>query len=223
MSMSPPSVVPIFSTPLGIAPLPQARGLNPVLRALFAARAAADTTAAARGSTPLCYVGRDDLLEWTEEPVRKLTAEVLGGVYSVVAAVNDFASAQLQTFTAQARGWFTILRPDGYLPATMYPLASWCAIYCVTAPEPSSRRRDSGVLRLYESRLGTMFSDVSNSDMRMPFRPGHCTWRPVPGELAVFPASVTHEIALIRSAGELMLVTLRVRFVAPGQEGHRPW
>jgi hypothetical protein len=223
VSISAPSVVPIFATPLGIAPLPQAQGLNPALRALFAARAAADTTAAARGCTPLCYVGRDDLLEWTEEPVRKLTAAVLRGVYSVVAEVNDFAPGQLQTFTAQARGWLTILRPDGCLPATLYPLTSWCAIYCVAGPEPSPLRRDSGVLRLYESRLGTMFSDATNSGMRMPFRPGHCTWRPVPGELAVFPASVTHEIALLRSADELTLVTLRIRFVAPGQEGHPAW
>ena len=40
-----------------------------------------------------------------------------------------------------------------------------------------------------------------------------------PGQMAVFPASLTHEIALVRSPGPLVLVTVRVRFVAPGQQG----
>jgi hypothetical protein len=78
-------------------------------------------------------------------------------------------------------------------------------------------------LRFYESRLGTMFADATNAAMHMPFTPGHSTWRPVPGQLAVFPAALTHEIALLRSPGQLMLVTVRVRFVAPGQQGLARW
>ena len=84
-------------------------------------------------------------------------------------------------------------------------------------------RADSGVLRLYESRLGTMFADATNAAMRVPFTPGHYTWRPVPGQLAVFPAWLTHEIALLRAPGQLVLVTVRVRFVAPGQKGVMRW
>jgi hypothetical protein len=41
--------------------------------------------------------------------------------------------------------------------------------------------------------------------------------------MAVFPASLTHEIALLRSTGQLVLVTVRVRFVAPGQQGVARW
>jgi hypothetical protein len=59
--------------------------------------------------------------------------------------------------------------------------------------------------------------------MRKPYTPGHFTWRPVPGQLAVFPASLTHEIALLRSDAPLVLVTVRVRFVAPGQQGLSRW
>jgi hypothetical protein len=223
ISAPPSSVVPIFATPFGVVALSEAQKLNPIVAALFAARAAADCSGAAHGSPPLCYTSHDDLLDWTDEPLRKVMGEILRGVWSVVAAVNDFTDAQLQSLAIQARGWFTVVRQDGCLPATSYPLTSWCAIYCVAAPEPAPERRDSGVLRLYESRLGTMFSDATNSVTRIPYTPGHYTWRPLPGQLAVFPASITHEIALIRSPGQLMLATVRARFVAPGQEGLSRW
>jgi hypothetical protein len=217
------SVVPIFGTPFGVLQLPEAEQLNPVVAGLLTARAAADRGAPVLASNPLCYRSRDDLLEWTDEPLRRVTSEALRSVWSVVTAVNDFTDAQLRSLTMQARAWFTIVYTDGCVPASSYPLTSWCAVYCVEAPGPSADRRDSGVLRLYESRLGTAFSDATNSAMRVPFTTGHYTWRPVPGQVAVFPASITHEIALIRSPGRLMLVTLRVRFVAQGQEGQSRW
>ena len=142
---------------------------------------------------------------------------------SVVETLNAFDPGQLRSFNLEARGWFTIVEQNGSLPAANYPLTAWCAMYCVAAPEPSGSRQDSGALRLYESRLGTMFQDATNSVMRVPFTPSHYTWRPVPGQMAIFPASLTHEIALVRSAGRLILVTARVRYVAPGQHGVGRW
>jgi hypothetical protein len=93
----------------------------------------------------------------------------------------------------------------------------------VAAPKPSTTRLDSGLLRLYESRLGTMFADATNAAMRMPYMPAHYGWRPVPGQMAIFPGSVTHEIALVRSTEPLVLVTVRARFVGPGQQGMSRW
>jgi hypothetical protein len=116
-----------------------------------------------------------------------------------------------------------VISMNGCVPAATYPLTAWCGIYCIAAPEPSATRADSGLLRLYETRLGTMFADASNAAMRMPYSPGHYGWRPVPGQMAVFPASLTHEIALVRSPGELVLVTVRARYVAPGQQGVPRW
>jgi len=217
------SVVPIFATPFGVAELAGAQELNSEVARLLDARAAADRGATASTSNPLCYQSRDDLLDWPDEPVRTLCGEILRGIWSIVASVNSFTGEQLKSLSMQARGWFTIVQPDGALAATSYPLTSWCGIYCVESPQPSAERHDSGVLRLYESRLGTMFSDATNAVPRIPFTPGHYTWRPVPGQLAVFPASIRHEIALIRSAGRLMLVTVRARFVAPGQAGVSRW
>jgi len=222
VSATPSPVVPIFATPFGALRLPAAEKLNPIVAGLLAARAAADS-AAAQTANPLCYRSSDDLMDSPDESLRTVSAEILRGVRAVVAAVNDFSDAQLQSFAIQACGWFTIVRQDGCVPACSYPLTSWCAIYCVAAPQPSPERRDSGVLRLYESRLGTMFTDATNSVTRIPYTPGHYTWRPVPGEVAVFPASLTHEIALMRSPGELVLLTVRVRFVAAGQQGLSRW
>jgi hypothetical protein len=217
------SVVPIFATPFGVVQLPEAQRLNEALARLLAARAAADSGAASSESGSSCYRSRDDLLEWSDEPVPMVCGEILRGIWSVIASINSFTEPQLKSLSMQARGWFTIVHPDGALPVTSYPLTSWCGIYCVDSPQPSADRHDSGVLRLYESRLGTMFSDATNAAPRIPFTPGHYTWRPVPGQLAVFPAAIRHEIALIRSAGRLMLVTVRARFVAPGQQGVSRW
>ena len=221
MNGTAPTVVPILATPFGVVPLPDAAAQNPALAELFTARMRRG--GAAPQNDPLCYRSRDDLLEWPEDPVRRLTTSIFRGIHSVVNAVNDFTAAQLNSLTMQARGWFTIIAPDGRVPSTSYPLTAWCGIYCVAAPEPSATRCDSGVLRLYESRLGTMFADATNATMRVPFTPGHYAWRPVPGQMAVFPASLTHEIALIRSPGQLVLVTVRVRFVGPSQQGLSRW
>jgi hypothetical protein len=221
MSVTTPLVVPILAVPFGVVPLAEAEVLNPALCALFVARMQAD--AAPRQRSPLCYRSSDDLLDWPDEVVKQLTRSILDGVDSVVKAVNEFSPAQLDSFTMQARGWFTVVQPNGRVPASNYPLTAWCGVYCVAAPEISATRADSGLLRLYEARFGTMFADATTAAMRLPFRPGHYGWRPVPGQLAVFPASLTHEVALVRSPGQLVLVTVRVRFVAPGQQGVGRW
>jgi hypothetical protein len=59
--------------------------------------------------------------------------------------------------------------------------------------------------------------------MRIPYKQGHYGWRPVQGQMAVFPATLTHEIALLNSPGELVLVTMRSRFVGEHQQGFARW
>jgi hypothetical protein len=221
MSLTAPLVVPILAAPFGVVPLAEVEALNPAIASLFAARVQADGARSQR--SPLCYQSSDDLLEWPEEPVRQLGRSILQGVGSVVRAVNDFTPAQLESLSMQARGWFTVVLPNGRVPAAHFPLTAWCGVYCVAAPEISAVRADSGLLRLYEARFGNMFADETTSAMRLPFKPGHYGWRPVPGQLAVFPASLTHEVALIRASGQLVLVTVRVRFVSPAQQGVTRW
>jgi hypothetical protein len=223
MNLPSPILVPILATPFGVVPLPDAEVLNPALLALISARMQADLKDGTRGADALCYRSGDDLLSWPEEPVRRLLDQIYGGVYRVVQAVNEFSEAQLNTFVPQARGWATIVQPNGAVPAHNHALTAWCAVYCVGAPARDATRPDSGLLRLYESRLGTMFADATTAGMRLPFRPGHYGWQPVPGHLAIFPGSLTHEIAPLRASEPLTLITLRMRFIAPGQQGVGRW
>jgi hypothetical protein len=216
-----PQVEPIFATPFGLATVPEAAELNPAVAMLFTERATPGRADPA-SRQPLMYRGRDDLLAWPEEPLRRLTRGIVGAALSVVRSVNALTGEQFAALQLQARAWFSIVRPDGNVPSGSYPNAAWCAVYCVAAPQASPARHDSGVLRLHESFRATMFSDATNTVMQGPFQAGHRTWRPVPGQLAVFPASITHEIALLRGEGELVLIFALLRFVAPGQTG-MPW
>jgi Putative 2OG-Fe(II) oxygenase len=221
MSNASMTVMPILATPLGIATIPEAELLNLELNALFTQRAAADDEALA--ANPLRYCSRDDLLDWPEAPARRLGQHLIGAVYSLVGSVSEIGEAQLRSLRLEARAWFTLVRTNGSIPAANYPMTAWCAIYCVAAPQAVDGRADSGVVRLYESRLGTTFQDASNAALRIPYASSHYAWRPAAGQMVIFPASLTHEIALLRAAQDLILVTARLRFIAPGQQGFSRW
>lgn len=215
-----PSVVPILATPFGVLPLPGAAELNPGLLDLFRGVAASEPGVR---RTPLVYQSTDDLLERPDPRIVAFKTLVYQGLQAFLAAINDFAPGQLESFAPESRAAFAIIRQNGSVLSHNYSLAAWCCVYCVAAPDSAGDRVDSGVLRLHEFRLGTAFSDASNAQMRMPYLTGHYNWRPVPGSLAVFPAHLVHEIATLRSPGELVLATMRVRFRAPGQTGMGRW
>lgn len=215
-------VVPLFATPFGVVTVPGGEALNAVLVPLFHSRATAEWRDSGAVTRPEVFRSRDDLFDWPDAPVKALAQAMLAGIGAVVFSINSMEREQFNSLRMESRAWFTLVRPDGYEPSANHPNTAWTALYCVAAPPIAGARIDSGVLRLHETRLGTSFPDATNSDTVMPYRPGHSTWRPVPGQMAVFPGAVTHEIALLRSAGELALVTARVRYVGPAQSG-LPW
>jgi hypothetical protein len=218
-----PSIVPIFASPFAEVSLPGCAELNPALVTLFSERATEEYREAELPRDPRCFRSREDLFEWDSEPIRRLRGEMLTGICSAVMAVNLYTVAEFDALKLQARARFIIVRPDGCVPATSAPMASWYALYCVAAPPPTTARTDSALLRLY-TRSGTMFMDAANWRLRPPFPTAHHHhWRPVPGQMAVFPASLLHEVALNRTDGSLLLVGARVRFAHPWQEGTPPW
>jgi hypothetical protein len=220
MSAASMTVMPILATPLGVATIPDADPLNAELNPLFAQRAAAG---AASAGNPLRYVSRDDLLEWPEAPVRRLGQSMIGAVYSLVGAISELGEAQLRALKLEARAWFTVVRANGALPAANWPMTAWCAIYCVAAPPPAATRADSGVVRLYESRLSSAFQDATTAALRIPYSTSHYTWRPVAGQLVIFPGALAHEVALLKAPEPLVLVTARLRFVGAEQGGYLRW
>lgn len=215
-----PSIVPIFAAPFGVTPLHEASRLNAGLLALLQDYAATRPSAT---PNPLCYQSRDDLLDSPAPLVLELKTALYQALHSFLGAINDFGPGQLDALQPEARAAFTIVRTDGCVGSRSYPLAAWCVLYCVAAPPPSTERRESGVLRLLESRLGTAFADATNAALRLPYLTGHFSWRPAAGSMAIFPAHLLHEIATLRADGELVLVTLRVRFRAEGQTGVGRW
>ena len=219
----PATLFPIFATPFAEIALPVGSALNDALAALLAARATEERRDSARRPDSLCYVSREDLFDWPDEAVAALRSELLAGLCPAVLASTVHTEAAFDQLGLQARARFAIIRADGCLPAETLSLASWCAIYCVAAPPAPPERANSGVLRLYESRLGGMFADATTWSLRPPFAGGHHLWQPKPGSMALFPAHLAHEIALNRSGGDLVLVRVRIRFANPGQQEAPPW
>lgn len=218
-----PTIVPIFATPLGVVPLPEAKKWNAAVAQIVTRHAAADAARGLPGSGPPVQVGRDDAMSWTDEPVRMLMAEVLRGIAWAARSVNRFPPGEFESFTLQARATYVIVHQDGGLGARNHPMSAWTGIYCLEAPAPSGERADSGLLRIYESRMGNMFADATTDNMVPPFRPGHYGYHLAPGVLVVFPGGAMYEIAPVRGAGRLLTLTVQARFVAPGQKGVSRW
>jgi hypothetical protein len=216
-------ITPIFATPFAVVPLAAAAALNPALATLLRGRAAEEHRDPALPSDPRCFRGREDLFEWDEPTVALLRQAILGGACAAVMAANLYPEAEFDGLGVQARARLVIVRPDGCLPAASMAMASWYAVYCVAAPLRPSPREDSGSLRLYAVRQAMMFKDAANWRLRPPFGTGHHRWRPVAGQMAVFPASIAHEVALNRTEEDLVLVTARLRFAHAGQTAGPPW
>ena len=217
-----PAIVPIHATPLGVTPLPEAARWNTAVAEIITRRAAAEVTGSA-GADPLVRIGTDDVLTWSEEPVRAMLAGILGGIAWMARSVNSFKPGEFEALALQARATYLIVNRDGALGARNHPMSAWTGIYCIEAPEPAAERSDSGRLRLYETRMYAMFADATTDTIALPYRPGHHGCQLAPGELAVFPGGAMYEIAPVRGAGRLLALTVQARFVAPGQKGVSGW
>jgi hypothetical protein len=217
------NLVPILATPFAAVSVPQAAALNAAVAGLLAERATPERADPAFRPDPLCFRSREDLFEWTDAPALALQQALLAGVCAAVMEANSYQAADFGKLGIQARARFAVVRPNGAIAAASAPLASWCAIYCVAAPPPAPARADSAVLRVYAVRGGMTFIDAANWSMRAPFGANHHIWRPVPGQMAVFPASMLHEVALNRAESDLVLVMLRARFAHPGPSSLPPW
>lgn len=214
-------MVPIFAIPFGVVSLRNAADTNPRLAALLSQRATEEHRDTAVPRDPLCYRSREELFEWEAEEIRWLRSELLAAACTLVRSVNECTEAEFDSLRVQARARFAIVRRNGSLPAASAPMTSWYAVYCVAAPATVPKRADSASLRLYGIRQGTMFKDAANWRLRMPYADSHYLWRPLAGDMAVFPASVLHEITLNRGEADLVLVMTRLRF-AHGAEGAAP-
>jgi hypothetical protein len=219
------TIVPIFAIPFAAVSLDGAEDLNAALVSLFSDRATETYRDPATPPDSLCFRSREDLFEWQDEVVVQLRRQMLGGICDVVMDANLYSEAEFRGLGLQARARFTIVRPDGCIPAATAPMASWFALYCVTAPREAPSQTNSGLLRFFATRNAHMFIDAANYRLRAPFDTSHQVWRPVPGHMAVFPATTLHEVVLNRTDSNLILVGARVRFARYDETGREapPW
>ena len=197
--------VPLFATPFAAVNTGADRHFNARLANLCELQRSA--------RDPLHFRGREDFLDLSDESAGELKRLILGSASTVVAGLNSIGAAEFGKLHIQARGWCSIVQRNGHVPAQHFPGASWLAVYCVQAGESHAEFKSAGVLRLYERRLGSIYRDASNSELKSPYRYGNHTWTPLPGWMALFPAHLPHEVSVVRSATSLILVFAMIRFV----------
>jgi hypothetical protein len=204
--------VPLFATPFAAVNTGVDRHFNARLASLCELQRSAPGLPGGPARDPLHFRGREDFLDLAEETAGELKRLILGSASTVVASLNSIGAAEFGKLHIQARGWCSIVQPNGHVPAQHFPGASWLAMYCVQAGESNAEFKSAGVLRLYERRLGSIYRDASNSELKSPYRYGNHTWTPVPGWMALFPAHLPHEVSVVRSDTSLILVFAMIRY-----------
>ena len=207
------STVPLFATPFAAVDTGADRHFNERLVSLCESQRTAPKLPGDPTRDPLHFRGRDDLLDSSDATAVELKRLILGQASTVVFGLNSIGSAEFAKLHIQARGWCSIVQPNGHVPAQHFPDASWLAVYCVQAGESDAVFKSAGVLRLYERRLASIYRDASTCELRAPYRYGNHIWSPAPGWMALFPAHVPHEVSMVRSVASLILVFAMIRFV----------
>ena len=180
------SLTPIFATPFASLQLPITVGVNCESQQLLLGHVTAQYRCPQKSNNPLLFQGRDDLFERPQPPIQRLRAQMLRALATAVAACNEYTEQEFGELSVQARAHFARVAPDGFLPDTSYAQATWCAIYCVAAPELTTDRPLNAVLRLYETRLANTLLDASNWRLKPPYSLAHQAWRPAPGTWSCF-------------------------------------
>ena len=209
--------VPLFATPFAAVNTGADRNFNERLASLCEAQRSASRPAGTAlpdtpSRDPLHFQGPDDFLDSGDATAVELKRLMLGQAASVVAGLSSIGSAEFAKLHIQARGWCSIVRRNGHVPAQHFSGASWLAMYCVQAGESDARFKSAGVLRLYERRLASMYRDASSWELKPPYTYGNHTWTPMPGWMALFPAHLPHEVSVVRSSTSLILVFAMIRF-----------
>lgn len=205
--------VPLFATPFVAVNTGADGHFNERLVSLCESQRSAPRLPGDVSRDPLHFQGRDDLLDSADACAVELRRLILGQASAVVAGLNSIGTADFARLRIQARGWCSIVQPNGHVPAQHFPSAAWLAVYCVQAGESEAGFKSAGVLRLYERRLGSIYRDASTWNLRAPYSYGNHTWTPVPGWMALFPAHVPHEVSVVRSITSLILVFAKIRFI----------
>jgi hypothetical protein len=160
------------------------------------------------------FESRFNLFRWPETCVQELRAFVLDAVFSTVLEASTLSPAELGRLTMHNHTWFHVTRYAGSFVAHNHPLASWSAVYCVTAGEPVPDQPGSGVLRFLDPRAGAEgYVDGGNRALRAPFALKAREVRLEEGQVIVFPSFIFHEVAPFYGPGIRVTVATNCWFL----------
>lgn len=191
------TIEPAFAVPIVASRLEPCERLNRELAALFLAR----ETEEFRNPTPShiaqreVFESRFNLFRWPEGCVQELRRFMLDTVARSVLALTTLTPAALRGLTFQNHTWFHITRYAGSFVAHNHPMASWSAVYCVSAGEEVPARPESGILRFFDPRAGAnAYLDPANESLKPPYRVRMAEFRLTEGQIVVFPSYLFHEV-----------------------------
>jgi uncharacterized protein (TIGR02466 family) len=206
---------PIFAVPLGEARLVPCERLNRELEALFLARENDEHRNPMPSHIPQdeVFESRFNLFRWTEACVQELRSFMLDTVAQTVLRSTTLRPEELARFKFHNHTWFHITRNAGSFVAHNHPMASWSAVYCVSAGEMPPDHPGSGVLRLFDPRPGAnAYRDPANERLQDIFGLRSIELRLVEGQIVVFPSYLFHDVAPYYGAGTRITVATNCWF-----------
>jgi uncharacterized protein (TIGR02466 family) len=206
---------PIFAVPLGEARLAPCERLNRELEALFLARENDEHRNPMPSHIPQdeVFESRFNLFRWPEACVQELRSFMLDTVAQTVLRATTLRAEDLARLKFHNHTWFHITRHAGSFVAHNHPMASWSAVYCVSAGEVPADRPGSGVLRLFDPRPGVnAYRDPANEHFHHIFGMSSIELRLVEGQIVVFPSYLFHDVAPYYGAGTRITVATNCWF-----------
>jgi hypothetical protein len=86
-------------------------------------------------------------------------------------------------------------------------MASWSAVYCVSAGESDADQPESGRLS-FINPMTQMYLDAGNSHLGFPYQFGNYAFDLKPGMLVIFPSWVQHQVMPFYGEGERITVAM---------------
>ena len=124
-----------------------------------------------------------------------------------MAELNRYDAARMARLQIVTDAWFNITRRGGFFGVHNHPMASWSAVYCVSAGEHDADQPDSGRLG-FINPMAQMYLDAGNSQLGFPYQLGNYAFDLKPGMLVIFPSWVQHQVMPFYGEGERITVAL---------------
>ncbi len=181
------NILNLFSTPVGVFPLPNSAEVNPILEAAILRHEREQEEDVVTNNVGGWH-SSFDLFEWPEPEIGVLKDWILQGVQYMVGTVTGESRFSLDL---GIYAWANINRPHCHRSGHFHPNAHWAGVYYVKAGDYSGRR---------DPLAGRIEFDDPRGPINMLPHPGATGFgisrniKPVEGTLLVFPAWLYHSV-----------------------------